>query len=130
MSGRKKTVGDRKVEILKKFENHCSNPFHLGKPSCEGGVWTNYISSDVPAGQGDYETLSKVRLIDPSVCENPTRVDARRIKDSLHWTEIGRGEIFLHGFLCKNYVTYSLFNNVSYLPCDDYEVRFCCPTCK
>ena len=103
-------------------------------PICENGEWTSYFSTDTPDGRGDFETLDKVRLIDPTVCQIPTNVDARRISDSAHWSVIGRGRIFKNGFECKNVFTPILRIDVAHkLPqysCDDYEVRFCCPKRK
>ena len=92
-------------------------------------------------------------MIDPSICENPIAVDARIVKSCLHWTVLGRGAITNNGFVCKNTDPYFLFASFltenteqssaqvstryddgewdGYLlddyPCDDYEVRFCCP---
>ena len=119
-------------------------------PDCPGGEWTSYVNADVPGGEGDFETLWNARLIDPSICENPIAVDARIVKSCLHWTVLGRGEISGSGFVCKNtdpYFVASDDQSSSYFrsglddaewveysvddyPCDDYEVRFCCPKCK
>jgi len=86
----------------------------------------------VPYGEGDFETLWNVRLMDPSVCKNPTAADARRVEDGLHWSVIGRGEISAAGFVCKNAVPFPLHNIAALDPyqCDNYEVRFCCPRGK
>ena len=88
---------------------------------------------DSPDGKGDYETLVNVRLIDDSVCENPTNADARRVTDGMHWSVTEQGEIDVNGFVCKNTLSDYISN---YLPffapsiCDDFEVRFCCPERK
>jgi len=105
---------------------HSSNLFFKGSTDCNGGTWTDYFSSDSPNNVGDFETLSKVRLIDPTVCENPISADARRKNDTLHWSLLNRGKLSSTGFVCRNYLPYAN-TDLEYWPCDDYEIRFCCP---
>ena len=87
-------------------------------PHCN--YWTNYFSVDTPDDGCDNENFTSIISVFPKeICAVPTAVDARRISDKCHWTELNQSiAISGNNFKCSS------FQNI---PCDDFEVRFCCP---
>ncbi len=86
------------------------------------GSWTAWLNRDTPRHSGDWERLRKF-VEKGQVCERPEGVECRRRSDGTQWFETGdvmsctREE----GAICRN----SLQSDGK---CDDYEVRFFCPS--
>ena len=88
-------------------------------------VWTDFMSIDSPNfGLGDYETLEK--FAQNQICSNPTAIMAQRIAGSgVRFGQTRATSLVVHiskelGFWCAN-------DEQAGIPCDDFEVKFCCP---
>ena len=87
-------------------------------------VWTDFMSIDSPNfGLGDYETLEK--FAQNQVCSNPSAIMAQRIAGSGGRSLTRATSLVVHiskelGFWCAN-------DEQAGIPCDDFEVKFCCP---
>lgn len=87
-------------------------------PECE---WTYWINVDTPlSGDGDLETLSKIRSIH-SFCSAPVQIECRDAETKVASTQGGQRVScdIKSGFKCLNW------ENGGH--CRDYEARFYCP---
>ena len=81
------------------------------------------MSRDVPDNSFDMETISWRQNRRP-VCglDMPTSIEARVISTQADYSTTGQNVLFdpENGFLCEN--------SQNDPNCEDYEVRFCCPS--
>jgi len=96
----------------------------LSVPKCgEGHAWTQFFDRDNPGGYGDYETLSLLLNENPGkLCKNPTAIDARLVSNNDPYQSANQVVTIStsYGFQCVN--------SQNSGQCEDYEVRFCCPS--
>ena len=90
-------------------------------PQCGPEDWTPWLNADNPFDGCDMETLSVIAEKYPDlVCESPEAMDARVFLTELPFDPTLPNIRFgTFGFECCNRFGRS---------CNDYEVRFCCPT--
>jgi hypothetical protein len=86
-------------------------------------LWTPWLNRDDPGGNGDGEHLSAFLAEDYPVCAHPVGVQCRRTVDKMDWTRTGERLACTPsgGAVCLN-------ADQTDGACDDYEVRFVCPT--
>ena len=90
--------------------------------SCEFGKWTTWFNSDYPSVEGDFETLTLLRRFYPDmICNNPIGIEVRREADGMMYDPTNPNILanLKTGFQCRS---------LPDQPCEDYCVRFCCPT--
>ena len=91
-------------------------------PGCPFGTWTRWFNVDDGDDSGDFETLAAIRQkYFEQICAQPTEVDGRNA-ESLTPAQFVDQDVTLTtelGLICRNTEVQS---------CDDYEVRFCCPS--
>lgn len=84
--------------------------------------WTNWLNTDRPSGNGDYQTikgLSEQGL----VCSEPLKIECRTANLKTEWWQTGE-ELTCNtstGHVCNN-------RNQKDGRCEDYEVRYLCPS--
>jgi len=103
----------------------------LGPPpfcdNCEewNGTWTEYFNIDQPGDDiddCDCELLSTIRENYPDVCEFPIAIDVKLANLSDYYMFDSEFDVSLNGgFRCEN---------SDQQTCEDYKVRFCCPSGK
>jgi len=84
-------------------------------------LWTPWMNRDDPSGNGDGEHLNALRAEGHQVCESPIGVQCRR-KDGVDYTATGEK------VTCRPAGGECLNSQQADGNCDDYEVRFACPT--
>ncbi|XP_039268445.2 mucin-5AC-like [Styela clava] len=108
---------DKKCEDYK--VRFCCAP----KPPPPKCYWTSYMSSDLPTGKGDYETIENLRK-HYKFCSHPLKIharvvgkkiDARYTKNKFTYYDVKKG------FVCENYK-----QPYGAPPCYNYEVKFYC----
>jgi len=87
-------------------------------------AWTDWFSADEPNENGDIEYLLAAREYMPSICAHPHAIEARAISDKKSAYETG--DVFKvfnkdKGLVCQN-------SDQTDGQCDDYQVRYLCPT--
>jgi hypothetical protein len=84
-------------------------------------LWSPWMNRDDPSGNGDGEHLGALRAEGHQVCENPIGVQCRRT-DGVDYTLTGEN------VTCRPAGGECLNSQQSDGNCDDYQVRFACPT--
>ncbi|XP_049446803.1 uncharacterized protein LOC125897487 isoform X11 [Epinephelus fuscoguttatus] len=104
--------------------------FRCPSSFCDGGgpgprCWTDWFDRDNPSGNGDRESLSKLRKENPGkICPKPLAIQARTLSglsveeagDVIHKSDT------TSGFICRNQ------DQSKKKKCNDYRVRFRCPS--
>ena len=92
----------------------CCPKFATKNCTDDGYEWSDYINNDGPDGIGDWESRSD------TVCASPTAVEASLVSDPF-------GLINQNIHIDNDLGVYCL-NDENDGACEDYAVRFCCPT--
>jgi len=89
-----------------------------GSSSCpENSSWTAWYDRNHPSGNCVCDLFSVLRNENPDeICENPTGVQARLVGEKM---TVRQSDGVAIGLECCD---------SGNLNCQDYEVRFCCPT--
>lgn len=83
--------------------------------------WTNWINSDRPGGNGDYQ-MTKSFKEKGQICSDPVAIECRTVKGQKDWRSTGEK-------MTCNVETggYCVNKEQSDRRCEDYEVRYSCP---
>lgn len=85
--------------------------------------WTLWRSTDMPGGDGDFETISHWKSAGTPACDNPQQVECRTVDTEIAFTETG--QIYkcntTEGGYCRNEW------QSGGQQCLNYEVRYFCP---
>lgn len=89
-------------------------------PTCNEHDWSPYFNTDDPGSEGDIEFLLNIQHLYPfALCANPTVLQARVVNDLSSDIIQNVHSNVTEGFKC--------LHSENDEPCEDYEVRFCCP---
>ncbi|XP_076799980.1 uncharacterized protein LOC143445052 isoform X4 [Clavelina lepadiformis] len=97
----------------------CISSDVLGKCDSDSS-WTRWFNEDDPSGEGDEETVSKIKYRFPDeLCDYPTAIQALTV-DGVPYAQSGKVLILnvTNGLICVN--------NYQTNGCVDFKVRFCC----
>lgn len=93
-------------------------------------TWTPWLDRDNPSGEGDFEGLGDHQAAG-NACENPVRIQCRtvtghvpwRATDDTYYCDLRSGDEAAPGGVCRN-----AEQTTGDKYCEDYEVRFLCPS--